>query len=230
MDKLIASAEKLREVVCDDLLSDVGADQRYPRRFVFVSTLWGLKPVGAAIRAARGAEVQTTDVSSVQYGSESVVTNDDVLRLVGRCQVTGGSWVITGLSEVLRFKSDEGFEALVRAITEIENHGPDRARRRFYIPLAGLRERFQKLLWSKADREASGLWPASWTVEEQTGSVLQVVLLEQPLDVPVPPTVATTVSTWRCGVARQSNLSLCLLPSLPPCTIWPPRMCFPMPP
>jgi hypothetical protein len=176
--------------VCDDLLSDVGADQRYPRRFVFVSTLWGLKPVGAAIRAARGAEVQTTDVSSVQYGSESVVTNDDVLRLVGRCQVTGGSWVITGLSEVLRFKSDEGFEALVRAITEIENHGPDRARRRFYIPLAGLRERFQKLLWSKADREASGLWPASWTVEEQTGSVLQVVLLEQPLDVPVPPTVS----------------------------------------
>ncbi|MHB8106326.1 MAG: BREX-4 system phosphatase PglZ [Candidatus Cryosericum sp.] len=193
MDKLITSTQELQRVVCDDLLSEMGADQRYPWRFVFVPTLWGLKPVEAAVKAALGDRFQTSDVTSEQHEPDSVITGDDVLRLIDKCTVAGGPWLITGLSEVLRFKSDEDFETLIRGITESESHGEDRTQRRFYIPLAGLHERFQKLLWNKAHRESSGLWPASWKVEEQTGSVLRVVLLGQPLDVPT----SLTISNYR---------------------------------
>ena len=177
MDKLITSTQELQKVVCDDLLSEMGADQRYHWRFVFVPTLWGLRPVEAAVKAALGDRFQTSDVTSEQYDPDSAITSDDILRLMDKCKAAGGPWVITGLSEVLRFKSDEDFETLIRGITESESHGEDRTLRRFYIPLAGLHERFQKLLWNKAHRESSGLWPASWKVEEQTGSVLRVVLL-----------------------------------------------------
>ncbi len=200
MDKLIASTHELREAVHDDLLSESGADQRYPWRFVFVPTLWGLKPVEAELKVALGREFHTLDVMSEQREPDSIITSDDVLRLMSKCQATSVSWVITGLSEVLRFKSDEDFETLIRGITESENHGEERPKRRFYIPLAGLHERFQKLLWSKAHRESSGLWPASWKVEEQTGSVLKVILLGQPLDVPSSPTVNSYgefLSLWR---------------------------------
>jgi hypothetical protein len=193
MDKLITSTQELQKVVCDDLLSEMGADQRYPWRFVFVPTLWGLRPVEAAVKAALGDRFQTSDVTSEQYDPDSAITSDDILRLMDKCKAAGGPWVITGLSEVLRFKSDEDFETLIRAITESESHGEDRTLRRFYIPLAGLHERFQKLLWNKAHRESSGLWPASWKVEEQTGSVLRVVLLGQPLDVPT----SLTISDYR---------------------------------
>lgn len=190
MNSHIPSAAELPGVVRNDLLSEVGADRRYPWRFLFVPTLWGLKPAIDGIRAGLRGGVRTTDVTSVQYTPDSIITEDDVLRLIRTCCDAGGPWIITGLSEVLRFKRDEEFETLVRAISDFENHGEDRVLRRLYIPLAGLYERFQQLIWRRAEREGSGLWPATWVVEEPVGATLQVLLLGQPLTMATPPTVA----------------------------------------
>ncbi|WP_165846691.1 BREX-4 system phosphatase PglZ [Candidatus Cryosericum hinesii] len=184
MSRTIGSVQDLALVIRQDLLSENGGDLRYPWRFVFVPTLWGLKPVETELRSCLGEEFHVVDVTSEQREAESVITSDDVLRLMQKCEAGDQSWVITGLSEVLRFKSDEDFEALMRGITECENHGENRTGRRFYIPLAGLHERFQKLLWNKANRESSGLWPSVWKIDQQIGGVLKVVLFGQPLDVP----------------------------------------------
>jgi len=111
-----------------------------------------------------------------------------------------------GVSEVLRFSTNEHFEALVRAVSEIENHGEDRCRRRLYIPLAGLHERFQQLVLGRAERQHRGLWPDDWLVEEQVGGELQAVLLGEPLVVTTPMTVPSYsefVSLWK-GAPVQS--------------------------
>jgi hypothetical protein len=206
MEKLLAETATLPSTVLEDLQSETGADQRYPWRFVFTSTLWGLKPIVTAIKGTRGVDVQVMDVTSGQFDPESVITSDDLLRSMRECYDAGGSWIFTGLSEVLRFRRNEDFEALVRAISEWENHGDDRRRRRFYIPLAGLHERFQQLVWNRAQREGRGLWPASWVVQEQTGPTLQVLLLGHPIDVTTSPTVASYakfMSLWN-GLPVQS--------------------------
>jgi hypothetical protein len=194
------SIQNLQAVVQKDLLSETGGDQRYPWRFIIVPTLWGLAQVEDELKSCLGDCLHVVDVATEQREPDGIITSDDVVRLFDRCQDSDKSWVITGLSEVLRFKSDDDFEALIRSVTERENHGNERTNRRFYIPLAGLQERFQKLLWSKADRESAGLWPSVWNIEEQIGSVLKVVLLGQPLEVSNHPCIKSYrefLSLWR---------------------------------
>ena len=186
MDRHIASIAELAQVIQEDLLSEAGEDRRYPWRWVFTPTLWGLAPVVTSIGMGLSNDVRVVDVGSLQSNPESVITTDDILELIRKCDKVGGSFVITGVSEVLRFGSNERFEALVQGISQIENHGEDRMRRRFYIPIAGLHERFQQLVWNKAQRERSKLWPANWVVDEQIGSEVQVLLLGEPLDVTAP--------------------------------------------
>ncbi|MDD2230457.1 MAG: BREX-4 system phosphatase PglZ [Candidatus Cloacimonetes bacterium] len=93
--------------------------------------------------------------------------------------------VIVPISEVIRFYDDANFESFLGTVLLIQNQEG----RRIYIPLVGVKERFQKF-WNSFNRKTEG--PPVWYLTSDAGKLNKITVYSCMSDVN---TLATTINT-----------------------------------
>ncbi|MBF0102578.1 MAG: BREX-4 system phosphatase PglZ [Desulfobacterales bacterium] len=149
----------------DDLFSNISLDKqdntpfsvRYPLRLIFCNNMDSFRLI---IKRLSALDVTLFHLNSLLPHEDGWLTPDDIVTAV-KSQTNDA--VIVPLSELIRFFSDAGFYSLMTTLFEIENSITSTLRR-IYVPILGLKERFETVFFSRFHRKDKG--SPVWYVED----------------------------------------------------------------
>ena len=145
-----------------DLLSR-GYYNRYPVRFIIINDFQYLKTFLNNCCSKDIAIKKITDELNVFKRNEDAWINvSDILNFVK--SINDKKSVIIPISEIVRFYSDNEFYSIFQSLLEIENTNKDN-QRRIYIPLVGIKERFESIFFNKYIRRTE--WDPLWELQSE---------------------------------------------------------------
>ncbi len=146
------SIEQLFDQIKNDQSSNRISDNRFPIRFIFINSFKELREL---VNFFSKDNTDIKDISTCLPNENSWLTPSDVIEYI---KDLNNDSTILPLSEFLRFLDPNSFLAIINSLTEIE-----RQEKRFYIPLVGLWERFEKEFWRNFHRKLE--WAPIWKLE-----------------------------------------------------------------
>jgi len=135
------------------------SQRRYPVRFLLLSSYKDLKTILHSIHVE---VVFLTDLEIFRKNPDAWLFISDVLNLIKMLD-SKKDFVVLSLSEFVRFLSEDEFFSLMNSLMEIENEQSN-SKRRIYIPLVGITNRFLAKFWQKYHRKNE--IEAFWQVQE----------------------------------------------------------------
>lgn len=144
--------ELTREIIADKESNDMLA-QRYAIRFIMLNNFHEFKEL-AKFMVNIGVDFLDLENLISENEDDEWITKDTLKKAIKACKV---STFVTPFSEIVRFYNDEDFRGFFNEIMLLEDtHHP---KKRIYIPLIGLQNRFTDFLNHFARREESGpIW------------------------------------------------------------------------
>lgn len=195
------SIEELFQAIDTDKKAGSPSVQRYPLRLIFLNNFNSFK---AIISYLLEHKVTTLQLKTLLPRDDGWFTLDNVLNSV---KLLNKDTVVVPFSEILRFFSATDFNAITSSLFEIENSSITFLRR-IYIPLVGLKERFEKDFLRTFHRKDN--WAPIWNLEEQLDKKIRIYQIDYNTDfeacsVPKDFKTINSTSDW-LEVWKQDNL------------------------
>jgi len=143
----------------NDLLRTIEKDRktssitynRFPVRFILLNNYWDLKNLINALRSILDIDfLHLTDFDIFKYYNDAWITIYDIINLINNLNPQK-DYLLLSISEYCRFLSDDSFYSLLSSIMSIENT-QNNLERRIYIPLIGIKNKFEKIFFDKYPR------------------------------------------------------------------------------
>ncbi len=170
--KSFSSIQELFEEIDSDKLSNI--NDRYPIRFIFLSSVQSLKEVVKAFDKHRISRVELT--TFLPHG-DGWLTVHEIIKALSSMDVNKDA-VILPLSELVRFFDKDSFLSIFNRLSEIEN--VRNKKRRLYIPLVGIFERFNQEFYSFFHRKDE--WAPIWQIYDETFAKNKVYIVDFKVD------------------------------------------------
>jgi hypothetical protein len=162
----------------DELLTEVESDKkstgslvsRFPARLIFFPTMNMLKDI---VKTFDQLGVGKIELSDFLPHSDGWISAEDLIEIIKGLD-SRKDIIILPLSEVARFYSREDFSSLFNTISEIENN--KNHRRRIYIPLIGIHERFETEFFDSFHRKDQ--WAPLWQVLSDNQSKITIYITD----------------------------------------------------
>ncbi len=201
MIKSFNSIEELLQAIDIDKKAGSPSAQRYPLRLIFLNNFDSFK---AIISYLLDREVTTLQLKTLLPHNDGWFTLDNVLDSV---KLLRKDTVVVPFSEMLRFFPAIEFNAIITSLFEIENSSINYFRR-IYIPLVGLKERFEKDFLRTFHRKDN--WAPIWNLEERLHKKIRIYQIAYNIDfeacsVPKDFKTINSTSDW-LELWRQDNL------------------------
>ena len=165
MIKNFKSIEELFHAIEADKKARLPSAQRYPLRLIFLNNFDSFK---AIISYLLEHEVTTFQLKTLLPRDDGWFTLDNVLNGV---KLLRKDTVVVPFSEMLRFFPVIEFNTIITSLFEIENSSINYFTR-IYIPLVGLKERFEKDFLRTFHRRDN--WAPIWNLEEQLDKKIKI--------------------------------------------------------
>lgn len=167
----VAGFDELAALVNQDKASNVPSATRYPVRFIFVKDVWSVKNIVEMLKQRSAMVVDVSNIFPLNFSPDGFPTASTILQVISSHD---GDLVVVSAGNLIRFWSDEEFELLVSSLMEFENsfRAP---RRRIYVILEGMAERFDEVFWDKRRRHI-GIDPR-WVLDNPRSTVRVNMLL-----------------------------------------------------
>lgn len=165
MIKNFKSIEELFHAIETDKKASSPSAQRYPLRLIFLNNFDSFK---AIISYLLDHEVTTLQLKTLLPYDDGWFTLDNVLNGV---KLLRKDTVVVPFSEMLRFFPVIEFNTIITSLFEIENSSINYFTR-IYIPLVGLKERFEKDFLRTFHRRDN--WAPIWNLEEQLDKKIKI--------------------------------------------------------
>jgi len=165
MIKNFKSIEELFHAIETDKKASSPSAQRYPLRLIFLNNFDSFKSI---ISYLLEHEVTTLQLKTLLPHNDGWFTLDNVLNSV---KLLRKDTVVVPFSEMLRFFPAIEFNTIITSLFEIEDSSINYFRR-IYIPLVGLKERFEKDFLRTFHRKDN--WAPIWNLEEQLDKKIKI--------------------------------------------------------
>lgn len=145
-----------------DLFSEIELDKesrindRYPIRFIFLSSIQLLKDI---VKEFDNRTVNIIELTGLLPHEDGWITVHQIIEKISM-EAVGKDCIIVPLSELVRFYDRDSFLSLFNRLSAIEN--TRNKKRRLYIPLVGIFERFNHEFYSYFHRKFE--WAPIWQV------------------------------------------------------------------
>ncbi len=200
----------------DSLIDEVRHDQdsmktwdnRFPVRFIF---LYSFSTLRELISRLNGMDIRMFELQEYLSQDDGWFTKDDLIDIVKNIE---NNSIVIPFSEIARFFKKEDFNNIFSRLLTIENFR-NNFMRRIYLPLMGLRERFERDFQESFYRR--GECPPIWEVKEERFSTIKIFLFNEKLDdcnklkIPVIQNSRQWLSLWK---QPESPSFLCFSRSL----------------
>lgn len=182
--------------------------QRYPVRFIFLNSFQALRRLIAYFSRT---QIPIIQLSTHLPHDDGWLTVDDLLHLITPLE---DNTAIVPLSELLRFFPDTDFIALATSLCELEQINQYQPKR-LYLPLVGIKWRFENLVWSTFHRKDQ--WAPIWSLEEPAQEKIHIYQLVEysglQLTQPPPGFISIRNTTDWLNLWKQENLHVILCQS-----------------
>ena len=133
--------------------------RRYPVRFLLLSSY---KDLHSILHSINVEVVSLTELEIFRKNPDSWLFISDILKFIKTLD-SKKDFIVLSFSEFVRFLSEDEFYSLMNSLMEIEND-PNNSKRRIYLPLIGITNRFLANFWQKYHRKNE--IQAFWQVHE----------------------------------------------------------------
>jgi len=139
-------------------------EKRFPARYIFLSNFDTLKSL---VKETIRSGIQTFELSQLLPKDDGWITKQEFIDKIKSLN-PGQDFLLLPFSEIARFYTKPDFNNLFSQLTEIENTG--NSNQRIYIPLMGIRDRFEKEFYRNFNRkiEYSFTWEIFETIQRST--------------------------------------------------------------
>lgn len=150
--------EEFRDKVEEDKENRIPSYCRFPVRFILLENFEDLRDVVENFKDKANI-FDITDLEIFAKNHDGWITPNAIINKI-KSLTPNSDHLILLLSEIVRFLSDEEFFSFFSGLMSIENLDISYYRRRLYIPLVGITQRFINIFWDKYDRreEFSPVW------------------------------------------------------------------------
>ena len=161
--KAFDSIEALTTEIVNDIESNEMLAQRYPVRFIMLNNFDEFKKLA---KQMANFGIRSLDLETLTGEGDDWITKDMLKDSLTACE---SSTFVTPFSEIVRFYNDDDFRGFFNDIILMEN-ADSQTKRRIYIPLIGLQNRFTDFLNHFARlAESAPIWKCD--AESQTVEV-----------------------------------------------------------
>lgn len=155
MDKKFTDLNQLFSEIESDLKDNTPRFARYPVRIVFLNNFSSLQKL---IHFISGKNITVLELGRLfDFTNDQWITPDEIVELIGQ---QSDSAAVVPLSEVLRFYALSDFQNVMNQLFNVENSFS--FYKRIYVPLVGLRDKFNNQFWNNYHRREIG--PPVWQV------------------------------------------------------------------
>ncbi|MCK5057514.1 MAG: BREX-4 system phosphatase PglZ [Candidatus Aminicenantes bacterium] len=186
----------------DELLVEIEADKsplkplnrRFAVRFIFLYSFSTLKEL--VVRLVENG-VEKLELGSQLPHADGWFTKDTLIQSIERIEKSS---IVLPFSEVARFFDKENFRNLFNRLAIIDNSGLD-LRRRIYLPLIGLKERFYRDFFEGFYRKDE--CAPIWEIHETNFDAIEVFVYDKPIEIaenfpkPVIPNATEWLNIWK---------------------------------
>jgi len=207
MIEQLKNIQELIFKIISDKKSNNFTQNRFPIRFIFLSSFETLQKTVVEFEKIGINKIELSDYLPKDDGW---VFKQDLINELKKLNEDNDN-IILPFSEIARFYSNEEFSNLFSQLTEIRNIR--NYNRRIYIPLVGIKERFEKEFYEKFSRknEYSFLWEVNENIKRAS-----IYLYNKPLNFEITK-IQTIKSTKGWLTIWEKNLdtpTLCISESL----------------
>lgn len=130
------------------------SQKRFPVRYIFLSNFETLKQL---VNRIKEIGIKTFELPQLLPKDDGWITKQEFIDKIKNLD-TGDDFLLLPFSEIARFYDKQDFNNLFSQLTELEN--PKNSHQRIYIPLMGIRDRFEKEFYQNFNRkiEYSFVW------------------------------------------------------------------------
>jgi len=138
--------------------------KRFPVRYVFLSDFETLKEL---VRVTTKIDIHTFELSQLLPKDDGWITKQEFIYKI-KSLSPEQDFLLLPFSEIARFYTKQDFNNLFSQLTELENIG--NSNQRIYIPLMGIRDRFEKEFYQNFTRkiEYSFTWEIYESIQRST--------------------------------------------------------------
>lgn len=139
-------------------------EKRFPVRYIFLSNFDTLKSL---VKETIRSGIQTFELSQLLPKDDGWMTKQEFIDKIKSLNPEN-DFLLLPFSEVARFYNKRDFNNLFSQLTELENTG--KSNQRIYIPLMGIRDRFENEFYQNFNRkiEYSFTWEIFETIKRST--------------------------------------------------------------
>lgn len=171
-----------------------GNPRRFPTRFIFLYSFAALEEL---IEHLHEMGITMFELDKCLPKDDGWFTKDSLIRAIENLETDS---LVMPFSEIARFYNKEDFSNLFNQLAAFENPG-NKPRRRIYLPLLGLQERFERDFFDRFHRkdESAPIWEVQ---EEHFDQIKVFVAKESPtrsdiLSMPVISNVREWLNAWK---------------------------------
>jgi hypothetical protein len=199
--------DELLKIIESDKKTSSISHRRYPVRFILLNNYQDLISLIDKIPSNFNIEIlQLTDLDIFKYYDDAWITVNDIIFMINELDPQK-DYLILSVSEYCKFLSDDSFYSLLVSIMNIEN-SENNLERRIYIPLVGIKNRFEKIFFDKYPRrrEIKPYWNLEG--ETKTNNLYFVNFIEN-VDLPNTLIIETSkdfLNIWKQDLNNYSNI------------------------
>lgn len=165
------SIEGLYQEILDDKQTRLPLNNRYPTRLIFLPSFQILKEF---VRLMDSHGVKKLELAGLLSHDDGWLTVEELINKIKMLN-DNEDLVILPLSELVRFYSRDEFSSLFNAISCLENNNRT-LRRRIYIPLVGIYERFNDEFFVNFYRKQQ--WAPIWRVQSNVIHKITIYIVD----------------------------------------------------
>jgi len=132
--------------------------KRFPVRYIFLS---GFETLKELVRATTRIGINTFELSQLLPKDDGWITKQEFIYKI-KSLSPEQDFLLLPFSEIARFYTKKDFNNLFSQLTELENIG--NSNQRIYIPLMGIRDRFEKEFYNNFNRKIE--YSFTWKIYE----------------------------------------------------------------
>ena len=160
---------KLFDALRRDANSTLPNNCRFPARFIFFDNFTDYKDF---VEYLTSIGVDILNVKTLLQEDDSWVSMGELKNAM---EEKVDSTLILPFSELVRFYDTKSFQAIISTIMAIENSSSLLAKRRFYLPMIGIENRFIREFWDHFTRKEDGL--SIWKLSSLNKDNHQITLI-----------------------------------------------------
>ena len=198
----------LDEIIADKISRNIN-DNRYPVRFIFLPSFSHLKDI--TVRLVTTHNIAKIELKDILNHSDAWLTSADIEEVIE--QQGDNDILLLPLSELARFYPNNLFISLFNILSEIENSSSIQSKRRIYIPLVGLYERFHNEFYRQFHRRSQ--WAPIYNLADSNESKIKIYISNVDLkNIPEVNMINNTEDWFNLWKSENFNQLICISDTL----------------